>query len=159
MAETLLRTTSTLIVKVPSIISLPPYKEKSRVQKNIIKSVIQCLQSNELELVYVGLDLDLGISYKEPEYDDSTIITINVLEDNPARDLNTPRQVLLKSFKKELQYNNEHILIDKTAVKNGKTLRKIEIYIKSRSVVRRSAVLGYTFSNGTQSEYSRSSAY
>ncbi|HEY0045186.1 MAG TPA: hypothetical protein VGB44_00580 [Flavobacterium sp.] len=160
MAETLQRTTSTLMVKVPSQVLVPPYKEKSRAQKSIIRAIVQILQSKELELIYVGPRPDTTITYIEPTTftEDSTVITINVLEDNSeARDFNTSQHTLLKSFKKEIQCNSEHIIIDNTVVKDGKSQRRIEVYIKSRHSVRPAAVPSYTFSkSATTLDYSRS---
>ncbi len=160
MAESLLGTTSTLIVKVPAHVAVPPYKERSRAQKSIIRSIVQILQSNQLELIYVGPKPDTEIQYIEPETfsEDSTLITINVLEDNPeSRDFSNPQQLLLKSFKKEMQCNSEHILIDKTVVKENFSQRRIEVYIKSRNSARPAAMPAYTFAKSSSAlDYSRS---
>lgn len=155
MAGILLPITSTLIVKLPDYLVIPEYQEKIRAKKTIIRTITQALQSKEIELLYAGYKPDSGLDYYLPSRlsDDCTIININIIENGgKVCDFNASQAMLLKRFKKELQYNSEHILIDKTNVRDGKAERCIEIYIKSRDAVKMPAVTpNYTFTMGSGS--------
>ena len=153
MAEILQLRTSTLVVKLPSEVSLPAFNEKPRTRKAILRTIIQTLQTQKMELLYVGPQQESFNDYNVTS--EGIIVAINVL--NGTSDYNLSQDVLLKRFKKELQYNNEHILIDSTNFNNGVYQRNIEIYIKSRTSDK-PTVPGYTFatSAGFYSDYQRS---
>lgn len=147
MAETLLTSTSTLMVKFPDDVFLPAYQEKVRIRKTIIKTIISTLRKRQLELLYVGYKPDYIMhSIDAAELNENrTIVTINVLEDNGYMcDFNTSQAMLLKRFKRALQANSEHIIIDNYHVRNGFTERNIEIYIRSMTPPRKSHVPHYT---------------
>jgi hypothetical protein len=153
MAGTVLPITSTLIVKLPDYLEIPEYQEKIRAKKAIIRTVTQLLRSKELELFYVGYRPESGIDYELPgnTMGDCTIININIIE--PAGkicDFNASQAMLLKRFKRELQFNHEHILIDSTKIKNGRAIRVIDIYIKSRDTAKAPVIApNYTLSMGS----------
>lgn len=139
MANKILPPTSTLIAKIPNNFYIPDYQDKIRVKKTIVRTIIQILQSNELELIYLGNKPELNNDYNpiillnENNKEDTTVININIIEAVGEKcPYNSSQQMLLKRFKKELQYNSQHILIDTSTCKNGKTERTIEIYLKSR---------------------------
>lgn len=147
MAELLHPTSSTLMVRLPQDVELPAYQEKSRVQKTILRTIIKTLQTRELELLYVGYKPDYIMHSIDSQKltENRTLITINVLEDNGSMcDFNTSQNMLLKRFKRELQSNNEHIIIDHVTEKDGFTERNIEIYIKSKFSRKPAAVPHYT---------------
>ncbi len=147
MAGILQSVTSTLMVKLPEDVILPTYQEKIRVKKTILRSVIRTLQTRRLELLYVGYKPEYVVSNMDAEKltSDRTIVSINVLEDNGYMcDFNTSQEMLLKRFKKELQSNNEHIVIDRATQKDGFTERTIEIYIKCRYSQKSTHVPHYT---------------
>jgi hypothetical protein len=136
MAKSLLSNTSTLVVKLPDYLILPEYHDKIRVRKTIIRTISQLLQTKTLEMLYIGWKPVGELDYFDPisDADSSTIISINVIDSfGKICDFNTPQYMLLKRFKRELQNNNEHILIDSTKEVNGKKQRSIEIYMNSRN--------------------------
>ena len=128
MTQRLHPSTSTLMIKLPVDIEIPTFQDKPRIRKAILRNIIQTLQTKTLELMYVGpqgdADNDFDVSFE------GITVTVNVLNDT-IYNFNLSQQALLKRFKKELQINNEHILIDNTTFHNGMYQRKIEIYIKS----------------------------
>ncbi len=147
MAEALHNITSTLMVRLPEDIILPAYQEKIRVKRTILRTVIQMLQTQKPELLYVGYKPEYMASsiMNEKLTANRTIISINVLEDNGFMcDFNTSQEMLLKRFKKELQCNSEHIVIDHVFDRNGFQERNIEIYIKCRYNHRPAHVPHYT---------------
>jgi hypothetical protein len=135
------------MVKIPTDLAIPSYQDKPRVRKAILRTIIQTLQTKTLELIYVGpqqqslSDVDTNL--------EGVIVTVNVLKDGPD-DYNLSQDMLLKRFKKELQFNSEHILIDNTTFDEGNYLRHIEIYIKSLRT-KKSVSAGYTFSTSSGS--------
>lgn len=147
MAKSLLTNTSTLAVKLPDYLSLPVSNHKIRTEKSIIKTTIRLLQSRVLELRYIGWKPSETKRYFDPiaDSDQTTVIAINVIESSgKICDFDTTAEKLLKRFKMELAYNNEHIVIDHTEATNGKNLRLIEIYMTSRhSPKSRAAQYGY----------------
>ena len=161
MTEQLHTLTSTLMVLLPKDLLLPTYQEKSRVKKTILRSIIRTLQTRELELMYVGYKPEYVMEYIDsvPLAADRVIVSINVLEDNGAMcDFNTSQEMLLKRFKRELQLNSEHIIIDRSIEKDGNTERCIDIYIKSRCTQRPSTMPHYTLamSSGFYTDYQAS---
>lgn len=152
MAEKILPPTSTLIAKIPNNLYIPDFKDKIRIKKTIVRTIIKILQSNELELIYVGCQPEWNKGYNpttpsgnENYSEDTTLINITIIEAVGVKsNFNSSQQMLLKRFKKELQYNSQHILIDSTSLKNGKTERVIEIYIKSRYFKKIVATPNYT---------------
>ena len=96
--------------------------------------------------MYVGPQVD-AVKDFDVSFEGITV-TVNVLNDT-VYDFNLSQQAILKRFKKELQINNEHILIDNTTFHNGMYQRKIEIYIKSH-VFERTRKQEYTFATNSR---------
>ncbi|HEX9979126.1 MAG TPA: hypothetical protein VGB50_01015 [Flavobacterium sp.] len=130
MAEILHARTSTLQVKLPADLYVPPFQDKIRARKGIVKTIIHTLQTKQLELIYVGLQSGL-MNLQDAAISEGVVVSVNILND-AISNFNASPEMLLKRFKRELQHNHEHILIDNTIEVNGKTLRTIEIYIRSR---------------------------
>jgi hypothetical protein len=136
MAKSLLSNTSTLVVKLPDYLILPEYHDKIRIRKTIIRTISQLLQTKTLEMLYIGWKPIDHLDYFDPisDADSCTIVSLNVIDSfGKICDFNTPQFMLLKRFKRELQNNHEHILIDSTKEVNGKIQRSIEIYMNSRN--------------------------
>lgn len=139
--------TSTLMLKVPQDVVIPPYSEKPRARKLVVRRIIEILQTRQLELLYVGLNPGEIFSEKPVSVDgDCTVISINVLNAYGAVcDFNTSQEMLLRRFKRELQSHNEHILIDKFTLSRDSATRNIDIFIKSNARVA-TIQPNYTFS-------------
>jgi hypothetical protein len=136
MVKSLLSNTSTLVVKLPDYLILPEYHDKIRIRKTIIRTISQLLQTKTLEMLYIGWKPIDHLDYFDPiaDPDSCTIVSLNVIHSyGKICDFNTPQFILLKRFKRELQNNNEHILIDSTKEVNGKMQRSIEVYMNSRN--------------------------
>lgn len=149
MAAKILPLTTVLTVKVPSGFHIQPLKDKKSVRKNILKSISKLLRKEEMQLICFGYKEEDEYELPEANYhDDSTFITINIIESrNNLFDFASSQAAILKRFKKELKENEEQILIDRTEMINGKTVRNIEVYIKSVVSEKKKPVVknGYSF--------------
>ncbi|RZJ35026.1 MAG: hypothetical protein EOO51_06990 [Flavobacterium sp.] len=134
---------SVLLVRIPEDVFIPEYQDKPRPRKAILRAVIQTLQTKTLELLYAGPQKE-SVFEKYAGKNEGIFVSINVLDDGKC-DFTISQDVLLKRFKRELQYNNEHILIDNTSFANGVYQRHIQLYIRSRRSDKK-PVPAYTFS-------------
>ncbi|HLA56126.1 MAG TPA: hypothetical protein VK623_08500 [Flavobacterium sp.] len=148
MIQTLPELTSTIIFKLPCHLYVPPFEEKIRARKTIVRRITQILQNRELVLLYAGYKHEnKNCVEMQQSSADTTIISIHILApDARISNFNIPVQILLKRFKREVQYNNEHILIDSTEIKNNHLQRNIEIYIKNRRSFKQAVRQEYSFS-------------
>jgi len=153
MCAKLLNRTSTLKFKLPNRIFLPEFEERIRVKKTILRTIIKTLKISELEMLFVGSLHDYGIEYIDiPPLENSIIVSVNILNDTKF-DFNTSQNLLLRRFKKELQSNNEHIVIDKTTLNDGIESRFIEIYINSSIPEKLAPNLPFSTSSNTYTFY------
>lgn len=133
MATSVLSTASTLLFELPDGIALPPYRDKVRTRKSIIRSIVKCLQSPKIDLLYVGYKPDYVqelISDQQPAQH-QTFVSINVLEDNGITcSFASSENMIRRRFRKELQLNDEWIIIDNEQEFDGFIRRKIDIYVK-----------------------------
>ncbi|RZJ31708.1 MAG: hypothetical protein EOO48_01205 [Flavobacterium sp.] len=133
MTKSLLTKTSTLAVKLPENVELPSANQKIRAQKQIIKTMIQLLRSQSVELRYAGWKPADADYFRDNDYDGTIVVTINVIESSgKICDFETSADKLLKRFKMELLYNSEHIVIDSIRQSKVRKHRLIEIYTVSR---------------------------
>ena len=104
-------------------------------------------------MLFVGSLHDYGIEYIDiPPLENSIIVSVNILNDTKF-DFNTSQNLLLRRFKKELQSNNEHIVIDKTTLNDGIESRFIEIYINSSIPEKVAPNLPFSTSSNTYTFY------
>ncbi len=130
MTTNLLANTATLIVRIPGYIDIPPYQEKSRAKRSIIRTLIRSLQCKELELVYAGYWPEDALA-SASERHEGTLLSINVLSAGRAvTEFNNSQDTLVRRFRKELQSNSEQIVIDHPA--NGLAPRHIQVYLRSK---------------------------
>ena len=134
---------SVLLVRIPEHVFIPEYQDKPRPRKAILRAIIQTLQTRTMELVYAGPQHE-GVFEQYAGKSEGIFVSVNVLGDGKS-DFSISQDVLMKRFKRELQYNNEHILIDNTTFTAGIYQRHIEIYIRSRRS-EKSPIPAYTFS-------------
>lgn len=130
MTTNLLSNTATLIIRIPGYIEIPPYQEKSRAKRSIIRTLIRSMQSKDLELVYAGYWPEDALA-AATERLDGTILSINVLcAGRSVTEFNNSQDTLVRRFRKELQSNSEQIVIDHVA--NGSSPRHIQVYLRSK---------------------------
>ncbi len=134
MGTKILPLTATLTVKVPSDFHIQSLKDKKSVRRNMLQSISKLLRKETMQLICFGYKVEDDYELPTPVYqDDATFVTINIIEsDTSLLDFASCQTTILKRFKKELKENEEHILIDHSAVINGKTVRNIEVYIKGK---------------------------
>jgi hypothetical protein len=158
MISNLLSNTATLIARIPDHIQVPPFQEKSRAKKCIIRTIIKLLQTKQLELLYAGFDTEGPSKEKKNVTGDAVVVSINILKPGRAVcDFNSTEDVLMRRFKKELQINNEHILIDQVILKEGTAQRHIDVFVKSRTPERLVYQPNFTYavSSGSYPAFSR----
>ncbi len=150
MATKILPLTATLTVKVPSEFYIQSLKDKKSVRKNILKSISKLLRKEEMQLICFGYKEEDEYELPTPIYqNDTTFVTINIIESgSDLLDFASCQNEILKRFKRELKENEEQILIDNSQVIDGKTIRNIEVYIKSVIIEKKKSSVknGYSFS-------------
>ena len=150
MATKILPLTATLTVKVPSEFHIQSLKDKKSVRANVLKSISKLLRKEEMQLICFGYKEEDEYDIPKPVYqNDTTFVTINIIESgSDLLDFASCQAKILKRFKKELKENEEQILIDRSEVIDGKTVRNIEVYIKSVITQKRNSYVqnGYSFS-------------
>ncbi len=130
MTTNLLANTATLIIRIPGYIDIPPYQEKSRAKRSIIRSLIRAMQNKDLELVYAGYWPEDALAAASGEQD-GTLLSINVLNaGRSVTEFNNSQETLVRRFRKELQSNSEQIVIDNPST--GSNARHIQVYLKSK---------------------------